>query len=1032
MIHFIYKFAAQCLILVFFTVKCFSQNQISGKVTDGKTGNALEGATIEVMETTLSALTDKDGMFTLTLPSANRKIKASYIGYKDTIVSITAGQNFVHITLNFVATELEDVVVVGFGTQKKQTVTGAISSITTKELVQSPVANISNSLAGRFPGLSALQRSGEPGLDASSIKIRGIGSLSSGTESDPLILIDGIPRDNMNQIDPNEIASLTILKDASATAVYGVRGANGVILVTTRQGQRGKTTVSASSNIAIQSPTQLPDFLGSYEHALLRNESAINDGMAPYFSNEVLEKFRNNSDPILYPNNDWVGLLVKDNALQQQHNVNISGGSKGVRYFISTGYFNQQGNYNTGDFDYGYDPTPRYNRYNFRSNIDIDFTKKLSGAIRVASQYGRRNFAPQGASDLFFNALNTPYSGPGVIDGKLVTSYINDPLGGSSIPTRGYSVFSDVLDNGYGVQLISNMNLNFTLNYDLSSLINGLSIKGTYAYDNTYTRLSYRVKAIDIYSVLVNNDGSYQLIKNNDAGNFSSSQGTSQSYRKNYVEFSVNYNRRFNSHHFTGLILYNQSKEYDAGYQYNVPRTILGLAGRVTYSYQGKYLAEINAGYNGSENFPDNKRFGFFPAYSLGWIVSDEKFFPKVNSINFLKIRGSYGEVGNDKIGGDRFLYLPDTYTFLTGATNGYYFGTYGVARNRYNGSRENKIGNPNVTWERALKTNIGVELIMFNRQLNITGDFFIEKRNNILVNLGTIPALVAANLPAANVGEVKNKGYEVEVKWAQSINNQLSYYISANIAYTKNRILYRDEPTPPYYWMAQTGFSVGQLKGYRTNGLYNTRAEVSNRPFYSFAGNAIQRGDLKYVDIDGDGIIDQNDIVPVGYSNEIPEYSGGISAGLNYKGFDFSVLFSGVTNFSGLFIDGWGNAYIPLWRQTLSKFMERWNEERYEKGATINYPRLSNTLTTNPNAQNSDFLAVDMSYIRLKNIEIGYTVNTSLSRKKGIERIRFYVNGNNLFLWSGFKDMDPDATDGSRMLYPPMRVINCGLNVQF
>ncbi|TDG35357.1 TonB-dependent receptor [Pedobacter changchengzhani] len=1027
------------LLFCFFCNAAFSQTTIvKGVVKQGNSGDPLPGASIKIPGTSIGAITDNDGKFTIKVNSLNDVLRVSYISFISKDVTLN-GKTEITIALEPDNSNLDEVVVIGYGTQKKETLVGAINTISTKELVQSPVANISNSLAGRLPGLTAVQRSGEPGQDASSLKIRGIGTLSSGAASDPLIMIDGVPREignggqgALNNLDPNEIESITVLKDASATAVFGVRGANGVILVTTKSGKLGKPSVSFSTNIAVQNPTSIAKFLNAGDYAFLKNEGSRNDNQPELFSDAVIQKFRDQSDPIAYPNSEWLSKFIKSAAPQQQYNLNISGGVNNVKYFVSAGYFNQEGIYDTDGIDFGFKANPSTKRYNFRSNFDINLTKMLTATLRLGTQNISNNYPGQSSQSVFFNILNVyPFTSPGLVDGKLVNAYVNDPLGSLGWPSRGYSPYSDIASSGFTENTNNNLNMNLELKHQLDFVTKGLSIRGLVAFDNTFSRSVSRGRAIDTYTVNPDFKGGGDYFKNSDLGNFSFSQGYGK-FRRNYYETSLNYARSFGGHNVTALALYQQETRWDPTFQFSVPRNNLGMVGRITYDYKAKYLFDFSMGYNGSENFPETKRYGFFPAFGVGWVVTEEKFIPKNNILSRLKLRGSYGEVGNDKIGGDRFLYLPSVFSFGGGSTRGYSFGTTGIDRNLYGGSQEDKLGNPNVTWERAVKSNIGIDLSMFKSRLTITADYFREDRNNILVNLGTVPALVAANLPAANIGKVKNRGFELEMNW-RTTKGDFTYSIGGNMAFSRNKILFADEPTPLYPWMASTGFSVGQLKTFRNAGFYNNYNETLNRPYNTFYGNLIQPGDLKYVDIDGDGKIDQNDQVPSGYST-FPEITFGMPLSFSYKNFDLSVLLQGSTNIATYYDGVFGVAFGNIFTATIARHLNRWTPERFANGELINEPRLSGNGTSSPNIQRSDFFMHNGSYIRLKNVEIGFRIPKSVYQKIGVNSIRVYVNGSNLATksFTDFKDMDPEKSNGAAFGYPQMRVINGGVSVQF
>jgi TonB-linked SusC/RagA family outer membrane protein len=995
-------------------------------------GEPLIGVNIIVEDSKLGTITDVNGKFSIRINSDNDRIIFSYIGYISQVVQV-GSQNEINLKLEQISEMIDEVVVIGYGSQKKETVTGAIASITTEKLLQSPVTNVSNALAGRLPGLMAVQSSGEPGRNQATLKIRGIGTLNAGDESNPLILVDGIERDILDDIDPNEIESLNILKDASATAVFGVRGANGVIIVNTKSGKEGKPKVSYTSNFGTQIPINLPELLNSYDYAVLKNEGLKNDGKPPIFNEQDIQYFKDGTSPLFYPSINWLGEFMKSDALQQQHNINISGGVAFMRYFVSFGYVEQEGLYDSGNLDLGFSSNPNYKRYNVRTNFDFDITKNLKASVRFGTSITNSNYPNTSTSDFFYRFLHyQPFSSPGIVDGKIISGYINDPLGSYSIQKRGESPYAFLLNRGYQDTFGNKISLNWNFDYKMDFITKGLGAKFMIAYDDNYSHTSNWNKAVDTYSIVLSDPVSMteSYIQTSYDGNFSFSESFSK-WRKFYIEGALNYIRSYNNHNVTGLFLFNASKEHDPGFSYKVPKSILGLVGRATYNFNSKYFFEVNIGYNGSEQFPEGKRFGFFPAFSGGWTISEESFIPQNNLLTFAKLRASYGEVGNDKTGGDRFLYLPDVYTYLNGANNGYWFGTRGENLQKYTGSAEGQIGNPNVTWERARKANIGIDIRLFKSKLSLTADYFSENRDNILWSRGTIPAFVAATLPKVNLGKVANKGVEFDISWRNNIQ-EFNYWLNGNFSFARNKIVYKDEASMPYEWMNQTGYSVGQYKGYITDGFYNTQEEVNNSPDYAFSGTPIQRGDLKYVDINGDGIINEQDMVPIGFSSALPEIGYGFSFGGSYDNFDFSVLFQGVGNSSLLQREMMGWAFDQEWRSTLSMFKERWSVERYDAGEIITQPRLSTNGATSLNAETSDFLLKSADYLRLKNIEIGYHLPKRILNNVGISSGRVYVNGNNLLTFTKLKNVDPESKSTSGSYHPLTRVFNAGVNFQF
>ena len=1000
---------------------------VSGIVTDAE-GLPLIGVSVANSSRSVGTVTDIDGRYSLNLPSGITEIQFSYIGFVTQRVRI-GNRSVINVTLEEDVHVLDDLVVVGYGTQKKETVTGAVAAVTTKDLLQSPQANISNALAGRMPGLLSVQRSGEPGKDASTLRIRGVGTFAEG--QDPLVMVDGIESDNYNNIDPNEIESLTILKDASATAVYGVRGANGVIIITTKRGLSGKPQLSLTTNAGVSSFPFLRKNMNSYEFASAynqaeRNDSFVTGNFTQMYSPEQIEAYRTNSNPILYPSVDWYDYLLKDYALQSQSNLNIRGGTDKVRYFTSLGFFTQDGMLNTGIVDTSYDSQISYKRYNIRSNFDIDITKNLLLSLDISTQIGEIR-GPNWDTGSFMEMLSSvrPNAAPGIVDGK-ITTISTIPGGGGTTPITPFT-------KGWHQDYENNLNGSIRLNYKMDYLLKGLSLRGAVSYRNFNTEVK-RFETDEItYDARPAIGGGLVYLPNGDPSQMRYGNSISRN-RRIYAEVGANYARTFGVHSVTGLVLYNQSKYYSPDLAFLIPNGYQGIVGRATYNYDNKYLAEFNVGYNGTENFAVGKRFGVFPAYSLGWVITEEKFIPKNNYLTFAKLRASYGVVGNDKIGGDRFLYRPTSYTYSDGNKPVYYFGEI-ASSNGYGGSAEGKLGNPDLTWERAKKTNFGADMKFLEDKLGLTIEYFKEDRNNILWNRETTPEITGLNMPAYNLGIMKNSGYEGEISYYDGIGKNFRYYVKANYTYAHNEIVFRDEVPQQYAYRYRTGQRFGQFFGYVADGIYNTWEEVNdpNRPIYMWSTNKIQPGDIKYKDINGDGHINDDDQVPIGYSN-FPEVMFGFTLGGSYKDFDFSLLFQGATNVSNL----------PS-RRTMRGFythtgankdlLKSWSQERYDQGLDIRYPRYSVT-EDDHNYQTSTFWLEDASYLRLKNMEIGYTMKFDFLKKMGISSTRIYINGNNLLTWSRlrFPGQDPEYPTGeaNNEPYPVTRVYNIGLNVNF
>lgn len=1019
-----------------------AKKKITGTITDNL-GEPLIGVSVVAKNNpTIGAITDLEGNFVLEIPSSVKAVICTYIGYKTAEIPVDKSE--LKIVMEDATTDIQEVVVVAYGNQKKATVTGALTSISSKDLLQSPQANVGNALAGRLSGLTTTQASGEPGKDQATLRIRGVGTFADGEGiQSPLIMIDGIESSSINNLDPNEIENVTVLKDASSTAVYGVRGANGVILVTTKRGTVSKPQVSLSMNFATQSFANLREQMNAYNWASSFNEAISYDGYitgnyTPKFTNEELEKFRTHSDPTFYPDTDWIGLIFKDNSSQSQYNINVNGGTEKVKYFVSLGYFGQDGMFKNTDFLDGYDTQIKYKRYNFRTNFDFQVSKALSIALNVSDQLTNRNAPKQSTEYLLSNAFaHPPTSGPGIVDGKIINNlqgrynFIENPLKG-------------LIEGGGNIKEYQNqLNLSVRANLKLDFLLKGLASHATISYQNFNSHVVQYTKKLITYNAVLNpetNEAVFLPEGEESAFTISDSFGKN---RRVYTEYGLDYSRSFGDHSFGGLLIYNQSKLYSPTLKYYIPNGYQGIVGRITYDYANRYMAEFNMGYNGTENFAVGKRFGFFPAVSLGWTVSEEKFFPKTNILSYLKIRGSYGEVGNDKIGDQRFLYMPTAYVYYSGTNVNYNdlnpqynLGTVGSNYMNYQLSSEGAMGNPNLTWERAKKSNLGVEMFVWNDKIKITADVFQEQRKNILTTRNTIPVIVGANLPAYNLGEMENAGFESEITFRDKVKD-LNYWIRGIYSFARNKITYMDEVQHKYSYQNATGHRYGQYFGLIAEGFYNTWEEVNdpNRPVYSYQNNKIQPGDVKYKDVNGDGKIDQFDMVPIGYS-PLPEITYGISFGGDIKGFDFSFLFQGASNVSfnaskkskrGFQEDGSAVDYLRKYS---------WTPERYESGAEIKFPHLSATASQVSNYLNSTLWIRDASYIRLKSIEVGYTFKNSLIKKAGLQSARVYVNGNNLITWSDlFPGEDPEVpsyNSDDYEPYPIVRTVNFGLNVKF
>lgn len=989
------------------------------------------GAAVLVKGTTRGEIADMDGSFTINVSSGD-VLEISLIGYESATVTI-GKQARISVVLKEDALSLEETVVVAYGVQSKATITGAINSVRGDDILRSPTANITNSLVGTMSGLTAVQRSGEPGKDGATFKIRGIGTLNAGNESAPLIIIDGVERDSMEMLDPNEVESVNILKDASATAVYGVRGANGVIIVTTRQGEAGTPRVTVSSNFGWQSYTMMPQLVNAADWITLYNEGIDNEGVdKAKFPQDVYEAYRDGTNPVVYSQTDWVDALLKKYAPQQQYNVNVSGGTEDVKYFVMVGMLHQGGMYRDYDLEgIDFSINPDYKRYNFRANVDAKLAKGLTLSLRLGTTFTNGNYSNYSTASIFSDILNSTPFGPNILDGKLISGYGgDDPIVGIRKNNANlYTLYS----KGYQQNNTTKYNLSAEVKYDLGFITKGLGVHGKAAYDDlgNYTT-TYTPGSIPSYKIILGDqyENGYTLIRANDESAFTQAQSFGSRYKNLYLEAGIDYARSFGKHHVTALALYNQRTQDNPAFEFKIPKGLLGFVGRVTYDFDHRYMAEVDLGYNGSENFAEGKRFGFFPAFSLGWILTQEKFFPKNNILTYAKIRGSYGEVGNDQIGGSRYLYLPTKYDY---PANGYNFGTYGVDVQYYDASREGDVGNPNVTWERARKANVGVDLKMFRSALSFTGDFFYEYRDNILWEYGTVPSIVGADPAPANLGKVSNRGFELELKWDSKIAD-FNYFLKGVFSFARNRIEFMDEPNMKYEYLMKTGYSVGQYKGWLNEGFINTVEDLENQPQHGWGEGRWARGELNFVDINGDGIVDANDKIPIGYS-DYPEITYGFSLGFTWKGLEFSALLQGATNVT-LYMKQ--EAVCPLYysRSAQTWHMGRWTEERYLAGEEITYPRMLSDNINSPSFINPDplstFWLYDASYLRLRNIELAYNLRLRALQEKGINNIRFSLSGTNLLTFTGMENFDPESPSGKGTFYPMPKVYNFGVKVVF
>ena len=993
-----------------------AEKVITGIVQDVN-GEPIIGASVIQDKTSNGVITGVDGSFSLNVPEG-AKVVIACLGYQDNVITVGKQTHFV-ITLQDSAEFLEEVVVVGMNNrQTRRSITGAVSTIQTKELVQSPVANISNALAGKLPGLITVQSSGEPGADAANLYIRGLGTYGS---SAPLVVIDGLPRNkaDFDMLDPNEIESITILKDASSSSLYGIQGANGVVVVSTRRGGgNAKPKISFTVQQALQQPIRLPETMSSYQQALYHRATDFNDGQPMRYTDEVLEIIKSGSDPYQYPNTNWFDVVLKEHSWQQQYNINISGSAgkdNRVNYFISGSYINQGTLLNHEDvFRKNYGVNSKYDRYNFRSNVDVQATKRLNIRIDLAGRLETR-VGPSESFPYVFQVITTRKPSSQAIynpDGTLAAGsaleipYQNNPYG--VITQSGY--YTNQSNVMYGT---------VSAKYDLDFITDGLTVQAYFSFENTNNlNRIWRQSFEQFWYRGLDKDGNDFYQDYTTKGRLAAST-SSYVERYTYYDIRLNYDKTFGKHQVNAQLLGNrtlknlQYQEYLYAYQ--------GLSARAAYNYAQRYFLEINLGYNGSENFPPGKRYGVFPAFSAGWVLSDEPWLNSPDWLKILKIRGSYGTVGNDQIGGDRFLFITEfgpggTHAHAGAATiypSGYYFGTTNGGTLAAGGHNEIRVGNEYVTWEKAKKANVGFDLSLFhNNAVNLTFDYFYEKRDNILTAAGSVPDYVGIdNVAPRNSGKVLNQGLEAELRIMKQVSRDFSFFANFQVTYAKNKVLENDQPTPKFDYQDLRGYEIGYDLGYKSLGYFKDQADIDNSPKQNLGLDPIP-GDVKYQDTNNDGIVDVDDRVPIKCFS-VPTFTGGLSLGINWKGFDFSMMFSGATG---------GTARLWAYDSSIIN-LQRWTESNKDALLPIAHTSANNNVTSDWNLMSTD-------YLKLRNIELGYTIPSHLLNRIKISSARVYINGQNIAVWDKMwlKDRDPESAGSGTLPYPLQRIFNIGL----
>lgn len=991
---------------------------ISGTITD-KDKNPLPGVNVRVMKegNSTGVVTDLDGHFYLNVPDKNSVIEISYIGFKSQQWKVGSKINF-DVILEEDVEALDEVVVTGYGSQKKMSVIGSIETLQPKKLQVGSTRSLSNNLAGQIAGVIAVQRSGEPGYDSSNFWIRGIASFSGGQS--PLVLVDGIERD-LNNLDPAEIESFSVLKDASASAMYGVRGANGVIVINTKRGKIGAPTVNIRVEHSISEPTKLPEFIGAADYMELLNEIKEDKTHLPY-TQEQINRTRSGYDRELYPDVNWLDEITRDYAYSTRANLTVSGGSDFLRYSLVGSYFGEKGIMET-DKTLPYDTGTKLTRYNLRANVDLDVTKTTVLRVNVGGFLQTLRKQSTATDEVFSSAFRTaPFVHP-----------VRYSDGTIPVVANRENPWAKLTQYGYGVTTASQIQSLFAVEQNLKMITPGLKAKVTFSFDRWNSSTMTRKKNPTYYNVATGRDIEGNLIHSIlSYGDESLGHSNSGEYGNSrvYFEGTLLYNRTFGKHDIDALFLYNQ-QSYDNGSVQ--PYRKQGIAGRLSYTFDSRYVAEVNFGYNGSENFAKGKRFGFFPSVAVGWLVSEEPFMePFRNTLSKLKLRGSLGKVGNDDIGGRRFAYL----TTLNTDAGKYNWGDTGQIERR--GISEGEIGVENLTWETALKTNLGVEVGLWN-ELELQVDIFREKRTNIFMQRKVIPSQTGfLTNPWANFGEVTNRGVEFSLSYNKQINKNWFVGFRSNFTYAINRVDEYDEPTSVLgTYKALTGRSLNTLWGLQAERLFTEDDFDSNGnlkfgiPTQEVGAAKVRPGDIKYKDMDGDGIITDADEGYIGGTVD-PRIVYGFGGNVNYKNWDLNFFFQGtgdtyrIIGGTTYFIPGSGQA---LQGNVYSNYNDRWTEDNQSQN--VFWPRLSE----DPNKQNyraSTWWKKNMRFLRLKTLELGYTLPKRLTDKIHSKSIRFYVSGNNLFCLSPFKLWDPELNTGDGLQYPAMRSFMLGVDLNF
>jgi len=998
------------------SAELFAQQRISGSVRDEKGG--IPGVTVvEKNEPKNGTSTDADGRFVLTLRGTSKKLIVRIVGYKTQEVSALKPV-LDDIYLIAESKGLDEVVVQGFGNKTKITNTGSVSTISAEKIRTVPTSSVQNTLQGRLPGFFSQQRSGQPGRDASDFYIRGISSLNADGNK-PLIIVDDIEftYEQLSQINVNEIESISILKDAATTAVYGIKGANGVLVVQTRRGALGPPKVNLRVEGGIQNPSRTPKFANAYETALLRNEALSNDGLPPDFTPTDLKLFQNGTDPYGHPDINWYDQIFKPLSLQANTNVDISGGTENVKYFISAGAFTQNGA--VRDFSNERSEVNSnfyYNRYNFRTNLDVKATKTLNFRIDLTGRFGEVNEPKTGGlmGEIYNYNRISPYAAP-FLNPNGSYSYNPKSTGVDNLPTLN----SRLATEGYSKERSTDFNILVDGVQKLDFITPGLSFNPRISYAST-TRINRSLTRLDLPPAYRFDPvtGTYTMRPGTPRyvlSQFVLNGGAPQNSKTVNIQGILRYNRDFGDHNINALGLFNQNKQLDGA---SLPTNYRGYSLRVGYGYKNKYLIDFNSAYNGTDRFKEH--YGYFPSVSAAWNISQENFIKdNLKFIDFLKLRAAYGLVGSDQVSGNKYLFIQE---YLPGGTY-----QFGLTPRTSTGLYEGPLGNDLVTWEKQRELNIALELNMFQNKISIVAEVFRNVRFDQLIGRNSVSQVLGVGLPKDNLGEVLNRGYELSVFYRPNIG-ALSLDVGFNVSYAKNKILYMDEPFPDFPYLLKTGHPLNQPFGYTWIGYYKDEEDVALSP-KPVGTLPVRPGDLKYKDMNQDGVINDKDISAIGRPN-LQNLAIGMPLGFRYKEFSLNVLFQGAFNYS---LSLGSKAIMPFQAQVQDIHQLRWTPET---AGTAEFPRLTtlSNSVNNPDLYNSDFFLVNAQYIRLKSVELRYQLPSKWLPLR-INNISAYASAYNLYTWTNYSlyQQDPESASGSQGdSYLNQRVINFGFQIGF